>query len=734
MLSIILFCLTLLLLVGYVALLKFSSISYGRPVAGAFFTAVIILLFLQQSVVVYLLLESPDTAALTATALQWIVILLLLAALWPTGQMLLHRRRIAGAYDQLLGNMADLYFETDIEGNLIVVSASSFAVLGYLPKELIGTSVTLLHTSVEVFHEARRLMAETDGVLNGFLLSLRHRDGRSIQVEANLRWRLDGLGTIVGIEGITRDISDRVLADRINSQLGRIVEDSLNEVYVFDAETFLFTMVNRGARENLGYSLAEMQRLTPLSLKPEITQAQFAELLIPLLNGSQASVTISSEHQRKDLSRYPVEIVLQFFASEERPVYFASVEDVTVRRQAEAELAQAQRLQSVGQLTGGVAHDFNNMLQALQLNIELIEPAEVEQIAFRDASLLVVEKASQLTQMLLAFSRRQKLRPRVINVNDTLTNIEALLRLTLGESIETTLALSDVPATINVDEAQLESGLLNLVLNARDAMSGEGNLTLVTRLTHLSEGFGVSSLMSLEEITDSRDKNAPYIEICVSDDGAGMSAEVLKNAIEPFFTTKEVGHGTGLGLSTVYGFVVQSGGHVEIDSALGQGTSVRLYFPIVDAEPVGAGFGAANADGVGAGNETILLIEDEQLVRDITSSALQSMGYQVICAADGLLALQLARIYAGSIDLILSDVVLTGSLSGPETAKRLLERLGPVKILFMSGYTDDIINESSLLEGQQLLQKPFSRGQLQRAIRQVLNLPYSASSHSYPLD
>ena len=721
MLSIIISCLTLLLLVGYVTVLKLTSVATGRPVAGMLFVCVIMMLVAQQSVVVVDLLASPDTLALTSAALKWLVIVTLLVVLWPTWRMLMQRRRVAEDYEHLLGNMADLYFQTDSDGNIVLVSASSLAILGYRPDELIGCSVTRLHYSSDVFHEARRQLAENHGVLNGFLLSLRHRQGHSIRAEANLRWRLDGMGNIAGVEGVSRDISARVPADQLNIQLGRIVEDSLNEVYVFDAETLLFTMVNRGARENLGYSLAEMRQLTPMTLRPETTQAQFAEILIPLLNGSQGSVIYRAEHQRKDLSRYPVEIVLQFFASEERPVYFASVEDITARSQAEAELVQSQRLQSVGQLTGGIAHDFNNMLQALQLNIELIEPAEAEQIAFRDAALRVVDKASQLTQRLLAFSRRQKLVPRVINVNETLASIEALLRLTLGESIETTLVLSDMPATINVDEAQLENGLLNLVLNARDAMSNEGNLTLITRLTHISGDFKARSLASQDMVTNTSDKKkSPYVEICVSDDGVGMSAAVLKNAIEPFFTTKEVGQGTGLGLSMVYGFVVQSGGHVEIDSAPGQGTSVRLYFPIVDAKPTGAQLTAV--DNVLTGSETILLIEDEQVVRDITTSALQSMGYQVISAADGLLALQLARIYAGSIDLILSDVVLTGSLSGPATVKRLLESLGPVKVLFMSGYTEDVINESRMPDSQQLLHKPFSRDQLQRSIRQVLNL------------
>jgi len=734
MLPIILSCLTLLLLIGFVATLKLSAIA-GRPLAGAMFVGVIIMLVTQQSFVVFHLLNSPDTLALTAAALQWLVTFVLLVSLWPTGRMLLQRRGVAEAYEQLLGNMEDMYFQTDIDGNMTLVSASSLSMLGYTPQELIGTSVRLLHASADTFEASRGALVESGGVLNGYLVALLHRDGHLIQVESNLRWRLDGQGDIVGVEGVTRDITARVLSDQLNSQLGRIVEESLNEVYVFDAKTQLFTMVNRGARENLGYSMSEMRQLTPFNLKPELTQAQYDELLIPLLNGSQGSVLFHAVHQRKDASRYPVEVVLQFFGSEEPPVYLASIEDVTARRQAETELVQSQRLQSVGQLTGGVAHDFNNMLQALQLNIELIEPAEIEQMAFRDAALRVVDKAAQLTQRLLAFSRRQKLMPRVADANVILTGIEDLLRLTLGESVEIKLVLSDSPATINVDEGQLENGLLNLALNARDAMAGEGNLTMITRLTELSENVKSHALasplfsqnMSANEVHQKEHQKSPYVEICVSDDGSGMSAEVLKNAVEPFFTTKEVGQGTGLGLSMVYGFVVQSGGHVVIDSALGQGTSVRLYFPLVDDEPPHSE--PTIIESGRTGSETILLIEDEQVVRDITTSTLQNMGYEVISAADGLLALQLARIHAGPIDLILTDVVLGGVLSGPATVERLLESLGPIKVLFMSGYMDDVIHASRLPEGQQLLAKPFSRDQLQTTIRQVLSLPGVASNH-----
>jgi PAS domain S-box-containing protein len=724
MLPIILSCLTLLLLIGFVAVLKLSSIA-GRPLAGWLFVGVIIMLVTQQSFVVFHLLKSPDTLALTAAALQWLVTFVLLVSLWPTGRMLLQRRGVAGAYEQLLGNMADMYFQTDIDGNITLVSASSLAMLGYTPEELIGTSARLLHESAATFEESRDALVENDGVLSGYLVALLHRNGHLIQVESNLRWRLDGQGNTVGIEGVTRDITARVVSDQLNSQLGRIVEESLNEVYVFDAETFLFTMVNRGARENLGYSMSEMRQLTPFRLEPEMTQAQYTELLIPLLNGSQDSVFFHAVHQRKDVSHYPVEVVLQFFASEERPVYLASIEDVTARRQSETEFVQSQRLQSVGQLTGGVAHDFNNMLQALQLNIELIEPVEIEQMAFRDAALRVVDNAAQLTQRLLAFSRRQKLMPQVADVNDIVADIEDLLRLTLGESVEIKLVLSASPATINVDAGQLENGLLNLALNARDAMAGKGNMTVITRLTALSEDVKSQALasppFSQNMNANKGHQKSAYVEICVSDDGSGMSADVLENAVEPFFTTKEVGQGAGLGLSMVYGFVVQSGGHVVIDSALGQGTSVRLYFPLVDDEPLHSE--PTSVEGARTGSETILLIEDEQGVRDITTSTLQNMGYKVISAADGLSALQLARIHAGSIDLILTDVVLAGSLSGPATVELLLESLGPLKVLFMSGYMNDVVQGSRLLEAQQLLAKPFSRDQLQTTIRQVLNLP-----------
>jgi signal transduction histidine kinase/CheY-like chemotaxis protein len=455
-----------------------------------------------------------------------------------------------------------------------------------------------------------------------------------------------------------------------------------------------------------------LRNLSPLDLQIEISAAEMEANLVPLQDGSKSVISFETVHRRKDGSFYPVEVTVQYGASELQPVYFGQAIDLTQRRKAEADLVQAQRLQSVGQLTGGVAHDFNNMLQALQLNLELIPPAQEVDTDYRSAALHIIDRAAQLTQRLLAFSRKQNLSPKQTDVNKTLSRLAGLLRRTLGETIELELQLADNINVVLVDEVQLESSLLNLVLNARDAMPAGGRLVLSTFAGHFpAASNGIDNL-----------PEGDYVRLSVTDVGEGMTPEVLKNAIEPFFTTKDVGQGTGLGLSMVYGFVKQSGGFFILESKPGEGTVVHLLFPaLVVSLPEQDAVSSGNKPSL-HGSETILLIEDEQVVRDITRKALSDLGYQVISAADGQQALDLVQGYDGPIHLILSDVILPGGLSGPITVARLNETQGPMATVFMSGYVDmpDPVGRDMLAD-HGFLQKPFRREQLAAAIRLALD-------------
>jgi signal transduction histidine kinase len=382
------------------------------------------------------------------------------------------------------------------------------------------------------------------------------------------------------------------------------------------------------------------------------------------------------------------------------------------RELAEQALRQSQKMEAVGQLTGGVAHDFNNLLTIIIGNLGIAKRGVVEARAERalDNALIGAERAAQLTQRLLAFSRRQPLNPRVLDVNKLIVSISDLLTRTLGENIELqTIGAAGLWKT-EADASELESTLLNLALNARDAMPNGGKLTIETGNAYLDE-----------EYCRQQEINPPgqYILISVSDSGAGMSTETIDRAFEPFFTTKEAGKGTGLGLSQVYGFMKQSGGHVKIYSEPGEGTTIKLYLPRRDGDETAL----AIDDGAGSerGNgETILIVEDDDGVRQYASEILRDLNYQIIEAKDSAAALRLIEANK-PFDLLLTDVVLPG-INGRELASEVERRRPGTKIIFMTGYSRNaIVHHGRLDPGTELIQKPLIERALARKIRQVLD-------------
>ena len=382
------------------------------------------------------------------------------------------------------------------------------------------------------------------------------------------------------------------------------------------------------------------------------------------------------------------------------------------RELAEQALRQSQKMEAVGQLTGGVAHDFNNLLTIIIGNLGIAKRGVVESRAERalNNALVGAERAAQLTQRLLAFSRRQPLNPRVLDVNKLIVSISDLLVRTLGENIE----LESIGAAglwkVEADASELESTLLNLALNARDAMPEGGKLTIETSNAYLDEGYcqqhaGVAP--------------GQYILIAVTDNGGGMSAETIDRAFEPFFTTKEAGKGTGLGLSQVYGFMKQSEGHVKIYSESGEGTTIKLYLPRRDGneaahsadEPVGSERGRA---------ETILIVEDDDGVRQYASEILRDLNYQIIEAKDSATALRLLDADK-KFDLLLTDVVLPGK-NGRELATEVERRRPGTKVIFMTGYSRNaIVHHGRLDPGTALIQKPLIERVLAQKIRQILD-------------
>jgi PAS domain S-box-containing protein len=388
------------------------------------------------------------------------------------------------------------------------------------------------------------------------------------------------------------------------------------------------------------------------------------------------------------------------------------VEEIAERRAAEVALQQAQKMESIGKLTGGVAHDFNNLLQIISGNLQLLQaevaPGSKAERRITNA-MAGVQRGAKLASQLLAFGRRQPLEPKVINVGRLVGGMEDLLRRSIGEGVEMETVVSPSLWNAFADPTQVENAVLNLAINARDAMDGMGKLTIEVRNAHLDHSYSMQNL----EVEPGQ-----YVMLAVSDTGSGMPPELIERVFEPFFTTKAEGKGSGLGLSMVYGFAKQSGGHVKIYSEVGEGTTVRLYLPRVhENEDVAAGSELVEA---GGGSETILVVEDDPEVRSIVTDMLRELGYKVLTAKDAASAVPILE-SGVKIDLLFTDVVMPGPVRSPELARKAKELIPGIAILFTSGYTENAIVHGGRLDpGVNLLTKPYSRAALTTRIRDAL--------------
>ena len=397
-----------------------------------------------------------------------------------------------------------------------------------------------------------------------------------------------------------------------------------------------------------------------------------------------------------------------------------TVRDLTKQRQLEEELNQSLKMDAIGQLAGGVAHDFNNLLTVIMSysslllgDIDATDPRRQDVQEISDAA----ERAAALTGQLLAFSRKQVMHTRPINLNSVVTGVEKMLRRLIGEDIELVISLGDQMHLVNADPGQLEQVIINLAVNARDAMPNGGKLHLTTANAKLP--------------TESRGNRADpsrngHVMLEVVDNGIGMTREIQQRIFEPFFTTKEAGKGTGLGLATVYGIVKQSGGEVQLHSEPMAGTTFRIFFPAL-ATAVESLPAVATSQAAPRGNETVLIVEDDAALRALAARVLESSGYKVLLARNGVEALALCAAYQGAIDLVASDVVMP-EMSGRPLVEKLAETRGEIRVLFMSGYTDDDVMRRGVLDGRtDFIQKPFTATQFATKVREVLDQPRRAS-------
>lgn len=661
----------------------------------------------------------------------------------------------------------------------------------------------------------------------------------------------------------------RLTSASASERLGRIVEDAASEIFVFDAHSLNFVLVNRGARKNLGYTMDELREITPVDIKPEVTSEQFEALLAPLRSGEKLVQQFHTVHRRKDDSAYNVSVSLQLLQDENRPVFFAAIEDTTERDAArraleqvsqrldtvlnntmmavflmdhrqecvymnpaaerltgyrfeetkgrplhdvihhtypdgrpfplhecaidrafpeehqvqgeetfvhkdgsfypvgftaspildsngvaigtvieareitaeiearatlenfnaalqkrvdetvaereaiEGQLRQAQKMEAVGKLTGGIAHDFNNLLQVIGGNLQLLTRdvtgnGRAEQRL--QNAIAGVARGAKLAAQLLAFGRRQPLAPKVVNLGRLVRGMDDLLRRALGEGVEVETIIAGGLWNALVDETQVENAILNLAINARDAMNGQGKLTIEAGNAYLDDRY-TRQYPDVEP--------GQYVVIAVTDTGSGIPQDIIDEVFEPFFTTKPPGQGTGLGLSMVYGLVKQSNGHIKVYSELGEGTTFRIYLPRVRQPEAIAS--VAWTGPVRGGSETILVVEDDDDVRATVVELLIDLEYKVLRAKDATSGL--AIVESGiPIDLLFTDVVMPGPLKSHEMAKRAQELIPGLSVLFTSGYTENsIVHGGRLDENVDLLSKPYTRDELAHRVRACLD-------------
>jgi PAS domain S-box-containing protein len=608
----------------------------------------------------------------------------------------------------LLEAITDILLELDAQRRILGCSPSSLGTLGYQPAELLGRDALELVPEPDrsaVAEALGRVLAQPERVAS-VEHRLRHKDGRLRLFET--RGRAVGGGRVVAI---SRDLTDRKRAAEEQARLALAVEQGAESIVITDP-TGAILYVNPAFEQLTGYTRDEVLGRNPRILKSGHQDAAFyEELWATLTRGEVWHGTFVN--RRKDGTPFEEAATISPVRDAQgRTVNYVAVKrDVTREHQLEDQFRRSQRLEAIGKLAGGVAHDFNNLLGVISGygDIVLRRLPQGDPLRGKMAEILkAADRAAALTHQLLAFSRRQVLKPRVLDLNAVVADMERMLRRTIGEDVTLRTVLAPELGRVTADPGQLEQVVMNLAVNAREAMPGGGRLTIETRDAELSEAQVREGTL----VPPGR-----YVLLAVTDTGTGIDDETRAHLFEPFYTTKP--GGTGLGLSTVYGIVKQSGGYIWVYSEAGQGTTFKLYLPRADAalatappvpEPAPAG-----------GAETLLLIEDEEPLRAMLAELLESQGYLVLQAANGEEALARADAYPGPISLLITDVVLP-RLSGRATAEELARSRPELKVLFMSGYTDDAIVRHGILQpGVSFLNKPFASQALLRKLRELLD-------------
>jgi PAS domain S-box-containing protein len=543
---------------------------------------------------------------------------------------------------------------------------------------------------------------------------MRSADGRIVWLRDKVRAVKDAAGHPLQLRGVMLDVTDEKRAEEERARLSLAVEQAAEAILMTDPEGTI-SYVNPAFERVTGYSRSEVIGQNPRLLHSGKHDRVFYETLwATLRRGEVWSGRFTN--RRKDGTLYEAEAVISPVRDVAGRVvnYVAVQRDVTRERQLEEQVRQSQKIEAVGRLAGGVAHDFNNLLTIIggycDLMLERLDPEDPSRGNVAEIK-KAADRAASLTRQLLAFSRRQVLAPQVLDLNAVVANVHKMLRRLIGEDIDLVMKPAPDLGRVRVDPGQIEQVLLNLVVNARDAMPQGGKITIETANVELDQSYTGGHFVLTE---------GPYVMLAVSDTGCGMDAETQSHIFEPFFTTKEQGKGTGLGLAMVYGIVKQSGGYIWVYSEVGRGTTFKIYLPLVGESPAPERQIRGFQKHVG-GAETVLLVEDETPVRAFVRGILESAGYTVLEAPNGEEALEISRKHNERIHLLVTDVVMP-RMSGPELAQQLAPLRREMRVLYMSGYADDAIVHHGVSDSSAaFLQKPFTPDSLTRKIREVLD-------------
>jgi PAS domain S-box-containing protein len=624
-------------------------------------------------------------------------------------------------YRRIVDNTSEGVWIYDASSTTTFMNPRMASMLGWTVEEAIGQPVVAFMDESAREEARKRVERRKSGMSARGDFRLKRRDGSELWVSLHADPLLDQAGNIESSLVLVTDITERRRADETRNRLASIVASSEDAIISRGMDGIIQSW-NRGAEKLTLYS-AEEAVGKPLAMLFAPQQAEQMDLERKKVDGGETLVQLETTCIRKDGTNVDVSLTASVLKDDAGAVLGVSLvaRDISERRKAEAALRrseeqfrQAQKMEAIGSLAGGVAHDFNNLLSVIlsytRIIVDELKPsdplaADLEEV--HKAGL----RATDLTRQLLAFSRQQLLQPVVLDLNQVVTGIEKMMGRLLREDIQLTLLTAPRIGKVLADPGQIEQVIVNLLVNARDAMPKGGNLTIETGSvvldqTYAAEHAGVTA--------------GPYVMIAVTDTGTGMDAATKQRIFEPFFTTKDKSKGTGLGLSTVYGIVQQSGGHIWVYTELGKGTTFKVYLPRTDRAAV-THVPPPPPTSTLRGTETILLVEDEKQVRIILRTILRKHGYNVLEAENGGEAFLLCEQFSAHIHLLLTDVVMP-RMSGRQLAERLAERRPDMAVLFMSGYTDDTVVFHGVLEaGVDFLQKPIMPEPLLKKVRRVLD-------------